>query len=74
MSLSRHVDSVMLVVRLDVARKQTVAEIRRILDSCPANELGVVVTDAEPEAATYLGYAYYEAPKHEAKPASGALR
>ncbi len=62
MSLSRHVDAVLLVTRLKVAHKQTVAETRRILDSCPANVLGVVVTDAKLEDVVYSqGYADYPA-------------
>lgn len=73
MSLSRHVDALLLVVRLNVARKQTVAETRRVLDSCPANELGVVVTDAQREDAAYPGYEYYPTRKPEPKSASGAL-
>lgn len=75
MSLSRHVDSVLLVVRLNVARKHTVAETRRILDSCPANELGVVVTDAQRDDEVYPGYAYTYHPtrRPEQKP-TGAAR
>lgn len=74
MSLSRHVDAVLLVVRLNVARKQTVAETRRILDSCPANELGVAVTDVPNEDAVYPGYSYYPTQRPETPSASGAVR
>lgn len=74
MSLSRHVDALLVVVRLNVARKQTVAETRRVLDSCPAKELGVVVTDAQREDAAYPGSEYYPSQKREPAPASGVAR
>jgi Mrp family chromosome partitioning ATPase/capsular polysaccharide biosynthesis protein len=73
MSLSRHVDAVLLLVRLNVARKQAVTETRRILDTCPASELGVVVTDTQREDSAYHGYADYPTRSPEPNP-SGALR
>lgn len=73
MALCRSVDAVLVVVRLNVARKHTVAETRRMLDSCPANELGVIVTDAQRDDAAYPGYDYYRTQKTEPTP-TGAVR
>ena len=42
--LSRYVDAVMVVVRLDGARQGTLAELRRSLDTLHCEKLGVVVT------------------------------
>jgi succinoglycan biosynthesis transport protein ExoP len=70
MSLSRHVDAILLVVRLNVARRQTLAETRRALDSSPSEELGFVVTDAQRADTGYTTYAYPYYPQRERTPRS----
>jgi polysaccharide biosynthesis transport protein len=61
MALSPHVEAVLLVARLGVVRKQMVDEVKRLLESCPASAVGVVITDAsiEPGRGYGYGYGYY---------------
>jgi succinoglycan biosynthesis transport protein ExoP len=54
MALSRHVDAVLVVCRLDVLRRPVLTELRRALDASPAEKLGFIVTGAESED----GYGY----------------
>jgi hypothetical protein len=45
-----------VVTRLDVIRRKTLRELRRLLDSTPARVLGVVVTGASrSDSYTYYG-------------------
>jgi capsular exopolysaccharide synthesis family protein len=55
MALSAKVDAILVVSRLGVVRKHMLTELRRVLDACPADKLGLVVTGAELEADSY-GY------------------
>jgi polysaccharide biosynthesis transport protein len=57
LALSKFVDAVVLVTRLNRLRKPTLAEVGRLLESTPINVLGFVVTDAEAE--DHYGYGYY---------------
>lgn len=52
---SSYVEGILVVTRLDVIRRRTLKELRRLLDSAPARVLGVVVTGAGRSDA----YAYY---------------
>lgn len=59
-ALAAHVDALLLVVRLNVARKQSLTEIRRALETMPAAPLGFVLAGAElEEGYGYDSYAYY---------------
>jgi non-specific protein-tyrosine kinase len=53
---SSYVDGLLVVTRLDVIRRKTLRELRRLLDSTPARVLGVVVTGASrSDSYTYYG-------------------
>jgi Mrp family chromosome partitioning ATPase/capsular polysaccharide biosynthesis protein len=74
LTLSAKVDAVIVVARMEVVRRPMLSELRRLLDTMPANKLGFVVTGAESEEAYgygYGGYAYYRSyasvPQEEAK-------
>jgi Mrp family chromosome partitioning ATPase len=61
MTLSARVDAVLLVTRLNVVRRPMLAEVRRVLHSCPAPRLGFVLTGAHlDDAYGYGGYSYYQ--------------
>jgi Mrp family chromosome partitioning ATPase len=49
-ALSRHVDALLVVVRHGSTRRSTLAELRRVLDTCPVRKLGFVLTNTEPSA------------------------
>lgn len=51
------VDAVLLVARLELLRRPTLAELSRVLDGTSANALGIVVTASEREGDAY-GYGY----------------
>jgi polysaccharide biosynthesis transport protein len=75
-ALAAEVDALLLVVRLNIARKQYLAELRRALESIPTAPLGFVLAGAElEEGYGYESYAYYGS-KQPAKPnaAAGARR
>jgi Mrp family chromosome partitioning ATPase len=57
---SSYVDGLLVVTRLDVIRRKTLRELRRLLDSTPARVLGVVVTGA-PRSDSYTYYGDYRA-------------
>jgi succinoglycan biosynthesis transport protein ExoP len=69
MSLSRHVDGVLVVCRMDILRRPMLTDLRRTLDASPAEKLGFILTGAETEdgygygSATY--YRYDRAGTHE---------
>jgi Mrp family chromosome partitioning ATPase len=44
-ALTSHVDAILLVSRFNRARRQVLAEVRRVLDGVPTTRLGVAVTD-----------------------------
>jgi succinoglycan biosynthesis transport protein ExoP len=59
MMLASAVDAVLVVARLNVVRSELLDELGRILDTCPAAKLGLVVTGAEAETGyEHLAYAY----------------
>src|SRR5436190_1363223 len=61
MSLSAHVDGVLVVCRIDILRRPMLTELRRVLDASPARKLGFVVTGAGSEEGYGYGYgsSYY---------------
>jgi polysaccharide biosynthesis transport protein len=71
-ALAGGVDALLLVVRLHITRKQSLAELRRAIDTLPAPALGFVLAGAElEEGYGYESYAYYGS-KEKTKPASAA--
>jgi capsular exopolysaccharide synthesis family protein len=58
MTLSSKVDALLVVVRMNVARRSMLNELRRLIASSPARKLGFVVTGAEAEEG--YGYGGYE--------------
>lgn len=56
MALAAQVDGILLVSRLDLLRRATLGELRRVLRSCPAPTIGFVATAAN----VGDGYAYAE--------------
>ncbi|MBA3735465.1 MAG: hypothetical protein H0W90_09775 [Actinobacteria bacterium] len=58
-ALSRHVDGIIVVVRLNVARRPLLNELHRQLSSSPAAKLGFVLTAAESEEGYGYGRGYY---------------
>ena len=58
LQLSAKVDAVLVVTRLGVVRRQMLVDLRRILDTSPAEKLGFVVTGAEREPEYRYGYGY----------------
>jgi Mrp family chromosome partitioning ATPase len=60
MTLSRSIDALIVVTRMNVVRRPMLSELRRLLDSSPARKLGFLVTGADgPEAYGYGGYVGY---------------
>ena len=57
MVLSAAVDAVVVVTRLNYARRHTMQELRRVLEATPAEKLGFVVTGVSPEGE--YGYSAY---------------
>ncbi len=56
MTLSSHVDALVVITRMNVVRRQMLAELRRLLEAAPATKLGFVVTGAEGEQGYGYGY------------------
>ncbi|HEV7564989.1 MAG TPA: Wzz/FepE/Etk N-terminal domain-containing protein [Microbacteriaceae bacterium] len=68
--LSAKVDAVMVVTRLDAMRRGMLTELKRLLDTMPAEKLGFIVTGADEEESYGSGYAgYYYARPYERKKA-----
>jgi capsular exopolysaccharide synthesis family protein len=62
MVVSGHVDALIVVTRLSLIRRPSIAELRRVLDSCPASKLGFILTAADLEEGYGYGtyaYSYY---------------
>jgi Mrp family chromosome partitioning ATPase len=59
LSLTRSVDAMVLVTRLNRLRKPMLGELARLLEGAPVDVLGFVVTDAEAEEHYGLGYYGY---------------
>jgi Mrp family chromosome partitioning ATPase len=66
-ALSGHVDGLLVVARLNDLRRPSLAELRRVLDTCPAEKLGFVLTDADLDeddaAAAYADHAQVRQPE-----------
>lgn len=56
MTLSTRVDALLVVTRLKMIRRSTLIELRRVLESCPAHKLGLVVSGANLDAGHGYGY------------------
>jgi polysaccharide biosynthesis transport protein len=54
--LSSKVDAVMVVTRMDVMRRGMLTELKRLLDTMPAEKLGFIVTGADEEESYGYGY------------------
>lgn len=65
MALSAKVDALLLVSRIELARRPILKELRRVLDTVPAEKLGFVLTGATPESGYGYGggYSYGYAPR-----------
>jgi len=61
MALGSKVDALIVVARLKVVKRPTIAELRRALQTCPTVALGCVVTGAELEQDYGYG-GYYNRP------------
>lgn len=74
LQLSAKVDAILVVTRLGIVRRQMLLDLRRILDTSPAEKLGFVVTGAEREPEYRYGYGYgpyaYVARTGDRKPSS----
>jgi hypothetical protein len=55
--LSQKVDAMVLLVRSDLAKRPVLVETRRVLEACPTQKLGYVLTAADHERSGY-GYGY----------------
>jgi capsular exopolysaccharide synthesis family protein len=60
-ALSTKVDGLLLVVRQQSMRRTVLAELRRILETLPADKIGYVLTDID-ESGDYGSYGDYHAP------------
>jgi non-specific protein-tyrosine kinase len=58
MALSAKLDGVLLVSRIDTARRPMLEEVRRVLATAPIERLGVVVTGADARDGYGYGYGY----------------
>ena len=58
-SLSTRVDGIVLIVRLGIAKRPMLRELKRVLEGAPARVVGFVLTGAEREASGYGGYFGY---------------
>jgi polysaccharide biosynthesis transport protein len=63
-SLSKHVDALVVVCRMKVVRRPVLKELRRVVDASPCTKLGFVLADAGSEDGYGYGYGtgadYYE--------------
>lgn len=57
--LSAKVDGLLLVSRLDMVRRPTLHELRRVLGACPAEKLGLVLTGVPAKESYYAYGGYY---------------
>lgn len=60
MTLSAKVDALLVVTRLNVLRRPMLAELRRVLEACPAAKLGFVLAGADADEG--YAYGYYRQP------------
>jgi polysaccharide biosynthesis transport protein len=69
-ALTAHVDGILIVSRLKLLKTRALNELKRVLDACPAQKLGLVVTDAQIPA-QYYGplYSMAQRPSQRVDPA-----
>jgi polysaccharide biosynthesis transport protein len=72
LALTARVDALFVVSRLKVVRRQLVDELKRVLETCRAHKLGVVVTGANADSGYGYGYGYGDGDK-QAAPLPDAL-
>ena len=73
MTLSGKVDGIVIATSAQSAQRPLLKELRRVIESCPAERLGFVLTGVEHEdgyAGTYYGYGY---PSEESRPTEREL-
>ncbi len=72
MSLTARVDALFVVTRLKILRRPILSELARVLEACPAEKLGFVLTGAKyEEGYGYAGYHYEKSrPARESTPVS----
>ena len=58
LTLSRQVDGIIVVTRMNVVRRDMLDELQRVLDGTPAAKLGYVVTAASAEGGYVSKYGY----------------
>jgi Mrp family chromosome partitioning ATPase len=58
LTLSAHVDGMLIVTKLALARRPILAELRRVLATSPTKTLGYVVTGSRDGQASGYGYGY----------------
>ncbi len=70
MSLTARVDALFVVTRLKILRRPVLSELARVLEACPAEKLGFVLTGAKyEEGYGYAGYRYEKSrPARESTP------
>ena len=73
LALTAYVDAVIVVVRLDVARRSMLHEVHRLLTETPVLQLGVIVTGADPSE-TYGGAYSPGYPAIDGHPSEAASR
>jgi Mrp family chromosome partitioning ATPase len=66
-ALMSQLDAVLIVSRLTQARRPVIGELKRVLDSSPADVLGVVVTDV-PASDGYGNYPSYGSERRRERP------
>ena len=71
-TLSSHVDGLVVVSRLGIARRPMLNELRRVLETVPARGLGFVLAGSEEEEGYGYGYGGYYAGAYPAHPESEA--
>ncbi len=59
LALSKTVEGMIVVARIDLMRRTMLAELNRVLAVCPASKLGFVLTGAEHEEGFAYGYGDY---------------
>jgi len=62
--LTTAVEAMIVISRIDVARRDMLAELHRLLAACPAVKLGFVLTGADREEGSAYGYGGYYYGKH----------
>jgi polysaccharide biosynthesis transport protein len=68
--LSSKVDGLVVISRLNAVNRPMLTELRRVLDGCPAAELGLIVTGTEADT----DFAYEDLYRYEQEPADVTSR